>query len=78
VTELSDLDRQVLDFEARRWNFAGAKATAALETFGLSEPRYYQLVNAIIDKPEALVYAPSTVKRLRRLRETRARKRARG
>jgi len=37
----------------------------------MSTPRYYQQLNTLIDRPEALVYAPLLVKRLRRMREQR-------
>jgi hypothetical protein len=43
--------------------------------FGLSPARYYQLLNRLIDRPEALEYDPMLVQRLRRLRESRRRKR---
>lgn len=68
--DLTDLERQVLDFERLRWRFAGAREAAIREQFDMSPTRYYQLRNAVIDKPAALVYAPSLVKRLRRLRDT--------
>nr|MBA2477365.1 DUF3263 domain-containing protein [Sporichthyaceae bacterium] len=38
--------------------------------------RYYQVLNALIDRPEALAYDPMLIKRLRRLRATRQRTRA--
>ena len=38
--------------------------------------RYYQLLNALIDRPEALEHDPLLVKRLRRLREQRQRTRS--
>jgi len=43
--------------------------------FGLSPARYYQLLNRLIDRPEALQYDPVLVQRLRRLREARRKKR---
>jgi hypothetical protein len=76
VTDLTDLERDILAFEHRRWNHSGAKEQAVHDTFGLSMNRYAQLLNAIIDKPEALVHDPMLVKRLRRLRDTRRRARS--
>ena len=35
----------------------------------MSGTRYYQVLNALIDRPEALAYDPMLVKRLRRLRD---------
>jgi len=68
---LSDLETKILDFEANWWRFAGAKETAIKELFDLSAPRYYQLLNDLIDRDDALMAAPMLVKRLRRLREAR-------
>jgi hypothetical protein len=51
------------------------KARAIRERFGLSVTRYHQLLNRIIDDPEALAYDPMTVRRLRRVREARRRRR---
>ena len=68
---LSDLETKILDFEANWWRFAGAKESAIKELFDLSAPRYYQLLNDLIDRDDALIAAPMLVKRLRRLREAR-------
>ena len=68
---LSDLETKILDFEANWWRFAGAKESAIKELFDLSAPRYYQLLNDLIDRDDALMAAPMLVKRLRRLSEAR-------
>jgi len=68
---LNDLETKILDFEANWWRFAGAKESAIKELFDLSAPRYYQLLNDLIDRDDALMAAPMLVKRLRRLREAR-------
>ena len=68
---LSDLEMRILDFESNWWRFAGAKESAIKELFDLSAPRYYQLLNDLIDREDALAAAPMLVKRLRRLREAR-------
>jgi hypothetical protein len=69
--QLSQGDRALLEFEKQRWQFAGAKETAIRDVFGLSATAYYQLLNALIDRPEAYAAEPGLVKRLLRLRETR-------
>lgn len=76
--QLTDRDRQILDFESdgRHWRYAGSKEDEVRRRFGVSATRYYQLLNALLDEPQALAYAPMTVKRLRRLRT--ARQAARG
>ena len=73
---LSDRDREILEFERHWWKYAGAKETAVREKFDMSSTRYYQVLNALIDRPEALVADPMLVKRLRRLRATRQRTRS--
>jgi hypothetical protein len=74
--QLSDRDRDILVFERQWWKYAGAKETAIRELFDLSATRYYQVLNALIDRPEALIADPMLVKRLRRLRSTRQRTRS--
>ena len=76
TAELGDRDRAILAFERQWWKYAGAKETAIRDLFDLSATRYYQTLNALIDKPEALVHDPMLVKRLRRLRATRQRVRS--
>ncbi len=74
--ELSERDRSILAFEREWWQFAGAKEQAVRDRFGMSATRYYQVLNALIDAPEALAYDPLLVKRLRRLRQARQRARS--
>jgi hypothetical protein len=73
---LSERDRAILDFERQWWRYAGAKENAIAELFGVSANRYYQILNALIDLPEALAHDPMLVKRLRRLRGARQRARS--
>ena len=73
---LSERDSEILEFERHWWKYAGAKEQAVREKFDMSSTRYYQVLNALIDKPEALVQDPLLVKRLRRLRATRQRNRS--
>ena len=74
--ELSERDRAILDFERQWWKYAGAKEQAVKEKFAMSSTRYYQVLNALIDRPEALAADPMLVKRLRRLRASRQRQRS--
>ncbi|HYP46119.1 MAG TPA: DUF3263 domain-containing protein [Propionibacteriaceae bacterium] len=73
---LSVRDAEILAFERHWWKFAGAKEQAIRDQFQMSATRYYQVLNALIDKPEALERDPLLVKRLRRLRATRQRNRS--
>jgi len=73
---LSERDSQILEFERQWWKYAGAKETAVREKFDMSSTRYYQVLNALIDRPEALEADPLLVRRLRRLRAARQRQRS--
>jgi hypothetical protein len=73
---LGDRDQQILAFERQWWKYAGAKEQAIRELFDMSATRYYQVLNALIDRPEALAVDPMLVKRLRRLRSARQRARS--
>ncbi len=69
-------DHMMLQLEDSWWKYAGAKETAIRDLFDMSATRYYQVLNALIDTPQALVADPMLVKRLRRLRSTRQRTRS--
>ena len=73
---LSRRDREILAFERQWWKYAGAKEQAIRELFDMSATRYYQVLNALIDTPDALAADPMLVKRLRRLRASRQRQRS--
>ena len=68
---LTDLELRILEFERSWWRFAGAKESAIKELFVLTPPAYYQALNNLIDRDDALLAQPMLVKRLRRLREAR-------
>lgn len=73
--ELTKRDRAILDFERQWWKHAGAKEQAVSDLFNMPATRYYQLLNSLIDRPEAMVYDPMLVRRLQRLRSARHRSR---
>lgn len=73
---LSERDREILSLERLWWQYAGAKEQAIRDKFDMSSTRYYQVLNALIDREEALAFDPLLVKRLRRLRDKRQRSRS--
>ena len=75
-SSLSQRDRQILEFERQWWKYAGAKEQAIRELFDMSATRYYQIINALIDNPDALAFDPMLVKRLRRMLAARQRARS--
>lgn len=70
-SSLSDLEVRILDFERQWWKYAGAKDAAIRELFDLSTRSYYELLNNLIDREDAVAASPLLVKRLRRLRQAR-------
>jgi hypothetical protein len=74
--ELSQRDVDILEFERQWWKYAGAKEQAIRDLFDMSATRYYQVLNALLDRPEALAADPMLVKRLRRMRAARQRQRS--
>ena len=75
-TSLDERSRAILDFERSWWQQPEPKERRIEKCFGLSSARYHQLLNRLIERPEALWYDPMLVRRLRRLREARRRKRS--
>ena len=68
---LTRREYDILAFERQWWKYAGAKEEAIKELFSMSATRYYQVLNTLVDRPEALAADPMLVKRLRRLRASR-------
>lgn len=66
---------KMLDFERQWWKYAGTKDAAIKELFDMSTKRYYEALNLLIDRDDALAVSPLLVKRLRRLREARLERR---
>jgi hypothetical protein len=66
----------MLTFERQWWRHPGAKETAIRDRFGVTPTRYYQVLNALVDSPDALAVDPLLVRRLRRLRTARQRTRS--
>jgi hypothetical protein len=70
---LSPQELAILEFERQWWRYPGSKEGAIGELFSMSSPRYYQALNALLDRPEAELAYPTLVRRLRRIRDTRTR-----
>ena len=70
---LSRREHEMLTFERHWWRRAGAKETAIRDRFGVTPTRYYQVLNALVDRPDALATDPMLVRRLRRVRLARQR-----
>ena len=70
---LSEREVRILAFERNWWRQPGAKEQAIRDMLGMSATRYYQMLNELLDRPEALAFEPVLVKRLRRQRAKRER-----
>lgn len=75
MDELTDRDRDILEFERLTWRYPAAKETAILDRFEMSATRYYQVLLDLIDRPAVEAHDPQLVRRLRRLRDARRAKR---
>lgn len=74
--ELTERDKAILEFERSWWTVAGPKEALILERFELSATRYYQILNELLESPEAYEHDPLVVRRLRRQRDRRRRARS--
>lgn len=71
MAELTDAEREILSLERSWWKFGGAKEARIRDRFDMSATRYYQVLGALIERPEALAYDPHLVRRLMRLQAAR-------
>lgn len=67
MDSLTDIEQQTLDMEAQWWATPGRKEAAISDQFGMSAPRYYQLLNRLLESQAAVEYDAVTVHRLRRI-----------
>jgi hypothetical protein len=70
--------KMALDIAGRRYRYEAVREQHVRERLGCTPTRFWQIVDALLDDPEALAYAPTTVRRLARLREQRRAARTRG
>lgn len=66
---LTDREKSVLEFEGSWWLYPGPKDRAIRDYLTMSATRYYQILRRVVDDPEAMDFAPLTVRRLRRMRD---------
>jgi Protein of unknown function (DUF3263) len=78
MAALSEREMRVLAFERGWWRSPGAKEQEIRDVLGMTATSYYQLLNELIDRPEALMLDPALVKRLRRQRARRHKMRSAG
>jgi hypothetical protein len=73
---LSIRDHMALQLAGETFRYPAVRETRALDELGYTPTRYWQRVDWLIGQPEAEVAYPGVVRRLRRLRDARARQRS--
>ena len=71
MADLTDREQAILDFAGRWYRYTGKQEQDIRDLFGCSATRYFLTLNGLLDRAEALAYAPTTVNRLRRQRAQR-------
>lgn len=66
---LSGREIAMLEFERQWWRNPALKNEQIRQEFGVSPVRYFQQLNALISRPDALDFDPSLVRTLLRRRE---------
>lgn len=62
---LTDLERDVLDFAGKEYKYPDVREHHATVQLGISGIFFWQLLNQLLDRQDALAYAPQTVYRWR-------------
>ena len=76
ASSLPSREQRILVFERQWWTHAGAKEAAIRAEFAIPAARYYQMLNAALDLPEAILFDPMLVRRLQRVRDARTKARS--
>lgn len=63
---MTDLETRILAFEKQWLHRRGSKDTAIHALFGYTPTRYHQLLSQLLDREDALLADPVTVRRLHR------------
>lgn len=66
---MTDVEKRMLELAGARWRYAGSLEQTVRAELGVSLTRFWQLVNRLIDREDALAHDPVTVNRLRRIRD---------
>lgn len=74
--QLTDGEITMLELERSWWTEPGPKDDTIQQRLEMSSTRYYELLNELIDRPEAEAHDPLVIRRLRRMRDRRRRSRS--
>ncbi len=73
---LTDTEMAMLELERSWFTYAATKDEAISDRFSMTPTAYYQALNALIDRADAVAVDPLTVRRLVRMRDRRRAERA--
>ena len=76
--DLTDVERELLDFERMWWQLPASKTSEIRARFGFSTSSYYRTLHLLVDRPDAEAYDPLTVRRVRHRRDLVRRERIEG
>lgn len=68
-------ERMALDIAARHYTASGRRHNAIVDELNMTPTRHAQVVTALLDRADAEAEMPTVVRRLRRVRDARARAR---
>ncbi len=74
IPPLDEVEYAILDLESS-WKPQRGKKSHAIATLGMNETQYYIRLSHLLTNPRAELEYPDLIRRLRRLRERRARER---
>ena len=63
---MTELEHQIMQFEARWWRLAGSKESAIGLELDMKPTRYYQLLQQLAGREDVLATYPVLTKRIRR------------
>jgi hypothetical protein len=69
-------ERMALEIAATPYRYPAVRDGHVIDQLGWTPTRFWQVVDALLDRPDALEEYPQTVSRLRRLRDSRAQQRS--
>lgn len=67
---LTQLERNIIALEKRRFRYQGSKEQAISRDLGLTPIAYYQHLNTMMDDPRVIAQAPDLMRRLRQRRDS--------
>lgn len=70
---LTEQEKAILEFERGWWTLDDQRDMVIEERFGLSSAAYYEVLNDLVDRADAMQHDPLVVRRLRRLRDRKRR-----